>query len=100
MRNGMVKVVGAALVLAVVGRVEAVPPRTVNRDAKLHKFSTTIEKERPQLDEETKRLIAAYRRDPSDANRAALRKKIADNYDKIVERKKAKLEDLKRTAKH
>ena len=99
MKSGIAKVVGAALVLAAVGRVEAAP-RTVNRDAKLHKFSTTIEKERPQLDEETKRLIAAYRRDPSDANRAALRKKIADNYDKIVERKKAKLEELKRTARH
>ena len=99
MRNEIVKVVGAAIILAAVGRAEA-SPRTVNRDAKLHKFSTTIEKERPQLDEETKRLIAAYRRDPSDANRAALRKKIAENYDKIVERKKAKLEELKRTAKH
>ena len=99
MRNEIVKVVGAAIILAAVGRAEA-SPRTVNRDAKLHKFSTTIEKERPQLDEETKRLIAAYRRAPSEANRAALRKKIADNYDKIVERKKAKLEELKRTAKH
>ena len=38
MRNGIVKVVGAALVLAAIGRVEAAP-RTANRDAKLHKFS-------------------------------------------------------------
>ena len=29
--------------------------RQTNPDAKLHRFSTTIEKERPQLDEETKR---------------------------------------------
>lgn len=42
-----------------------------NPDAKLHRFSTTVEKERPQLNQETKDLIAAYRRDPSDANRAA-----------------------------
>ena len=51
------------------------PSRQVNTEAKLHRFSTTIEKERPELDEETKSLIAAYRRDPSDENRKALRLK-------------------------
>ena len=71
-----------------------------NPDAKLHRFSTTIEKERPQLNQETKDLIAAYRRNPSDENRAALRKQVAKNNDAIVARKKAKLEELKRTARH
>lgn len=67
--------------------------------AKLHKFSTTVEKERPQLDEETKSLIAAYHKNPCDATRAALEKKVRENYEKIIARKKAKLEDLKKTAK-
>ena len=71
-----------------------------NPEAKLHRFSTTIEKERPQLNQATKDLIAAYRRNPSDENRAALRRQVAKNYDAIVARKKAKLEDLKRTARH
>ena len=71
-----------------------------NPDAKLHRFSTTVEKERPQLNQETKDLIAAYRRNPSDENRAALRRQVAKNYDAIVARKKAKLEELKRTARH
>ena len=71
-----------------------------NPDAKLHRFSMTVEKERPQLNQETRDLIAAYRRDPSDANRAALRKQVAANYDAVVARKKAKLEELKRTARH
>ena len=71
-----------------------------NPDAKLHRFSTTIEKERPQLNQETKDLIAAYRRNPSDENRAALREQVAKNYDAVVERKKSKLEELKRTARH
>lgn len=71
-----------------------------NGEAKQFKFSTTIEKERPELNEETKRLIAAYRRDPSEANRAALRRQVEINYDKVIERKKAKLEELKQTAKH
>ena len=74
--------------------------RQANPEAKLHRFSTTIEKERPQLNQETKDLIAAYRRNQSDENRAALRRQVAKNYDAIVARKKAKLEELKRTAKH
>ena len=74
--------------------------RRPNPEAKLHRFSSTIEKERPQLNQETKDLIAAYRRNPSDANRVALRRQVAKNYDAIVARKKAKLEELKRTARH
>ena len=74
--------------------------RQTNPDAKLHRFSTTIEKERPQLDEETKRLISACQRNPSKENLAALRKQIEKNYDAVVARKKAKLEELKRTARH
>ena len=74
-------------------------PRRANPEAKLHRYSTTIEKERPQLNEETRRLIAAYRRDPSEANRAALKKQVERNYDAVVARKKAKLEELKRTAR-
>ena len=66
--------------------------RRPNSGAKLHRFSTTIEKERPQLNQETKDLIAAYRRNPSDANYVALRKQVAKNYDAIVARKKAKQE--------
>ena len=91
-----IAVAGAAVAAGLV--VEAAP-RRANPDAKLHRFSTTVEKERPQLNEETKKLIAAYRRDPSDENRAALRKQVERNYDAVVARKKAKLEDLKRTAR-
>ena len=50
------------------GRMQA------NPEAKLHRFSTTVEKERPQLNKETRDLIAAYRRDLSDANRVESRK--------------------------
>ena len=71
-----------------------------NPEAKLFKYSTTIEKERPQLNDETKHLIAAYQKNPTQANYNALRKQAEINYDKVVERKKAKLEELKKTAKH
>ena len=62
--------------------------------AKLHRFSTTIEKERPQLNEETKRLIASYRRNPSEANRSAVRIQVVINYFKVLDRIKAMLEVL------
>ena len=86
--------------LAAAAPAQDAPRREANPDAKLHRFSTTVEKERPELDEETKRLIAAFRRNPTEANRAALRAKVAANYDAVVAKKKAKLEELKSDAKH
>ena len=74
--------------------------KQVNPQSKQFKYSTTVEKERPELDEETKRLIAAYRKNPSQANYNALRAKVAKNYDAVVAKKQAKLEELKREAKH
>ena len=77
------------------------PPRRAPADGpKLYRYSKTVEKERPQLDAETKALISAYRRDPSEANRAALEKKVRANYDAVIARKQAKLEELRKTAKH
>lgn len=72
----------------------------INPEARSFKYSTMIEKERPQLNEETKKLIAAYRRNPTEENYAALRKQAEINYDKVVARKKIKLEELKQTARH
>lgn len=65
---------------------------------KAFKFSTTIEKERPELGNETKQLIAAYRRNPTNDNYNALRKQVEINYDKVLARKKAKLAELQKTA--
>ncbi|MCD8024712.1 MAG: formylglycine-generating enzyme family protein [Candidatus Gastranaerophilales bacterium] len=71
----------------------------VNPEAKSFKYSTTVEKERPQLDDVTRGLISAYQKNPTEANKQALRNQIAINYDKVVAKKKAKLEELKQTAK-
>ena len=104
--NTRIRFAATALAVTLTGlaafsaRPDRPPRRAPAEGAKLHRFSTTVEKERPTLDEETKRLISAYRRDPSDANRAALEKKVRDNYDKVIARKKAKLEELKKTARH
>ncbi len=56
------------------------------------------ERRRPQLSEETRRLIAAYQRDPTEANKAALRKQVEADYEKRIERKKEQLAELKRAA--
>ena len=71
----------------------------VNPQAKSFKYSTTVEKERPVLDDITKGLIAAYQKNPTEANKQALRKQIGINYDKVLAKKKAKLAELKQTAK-
>lgn len=84
----------------ITGTVFASSSSTPNEEAKQFKLSTTIEKERPELNDETKKLVSNYRRDPSETNRNALKKQVANNYDKVVDRKKAKLEELKLTAKH
>ena len=71
----------------------------VNPQAKSFRYSTTVEKERPQLDDVTRGLIAAYQKNPTEANKQALRKQIGINYDKVLSKKKAKLAELKQTAK-
>ena len=73
--------------------------RQVNPEAKQFRYSTTIEKERPELNEATKACIAAYRKDPSEENYAALQRQVEANYDAVIARKQAKLEELRLTAK-
>ena len=73
--------------------------RQVNPEAKQFRYSTTVEKERPELNEATKKCIAAYRRNPSEENYEALKQQVEANYDAVIARKKAKLEELRQTAK-
>ena len=61
-----------------------------NENVGQFKYSKTIEKERPQLNETTKALIAKYRRNPSKENLEALRKQVEKNYDEVIARKKGK----------
>ncbi len=62
------------------------------------RFSGDGERRRPQFSEETRKLIAAYHRDPTEANKAALRKQVEADYEKRIERKKEQLAELKRAA--
>ena len=68
----------------------------INKEAKQFKYSTTIEKERPQLNEATKKLIAAYRKNPTKENYNALKKQVELNYDAVI----ARVAGIEKTAKH
>ena len=46
---------------------------------------------RPEFSEETRRLAAVCRRDPSEENRAALKKQIGVDYDRFLKEQRAKL---------
>ncbi len=57
--------------------------------------SDFIEKEQPELTEETKQLISLYKRNPTEENYLNLRAEVIKNYDAVLVRKEAKLAELK-----
>ena len=59
-----------------------------------------VEEERPELDNKTKELLRIYKQNPTDENCQALYDQMGVRYDKVVARKKAKLRELEREAKH
>jgi hypothetical protein len=62
--------------------------------------SPLVEEERPGLNASTKAALVAYQKDPSEENKQALLEQMGTRYDKVVARKKAKLRELEREAKH
>ena len=59
------------------------------------KDSSFVEKEQPELSEETKELISIYQKDPSLDNYLLLKEEVIKNYDAVIDKKEAKLEELK-----
>lgn len=57
--------------------------------------SDFIEKEQPELDEETKRLIALCQSAPTEENYENLRHAVIENYNAVLARKEAKLAELR-----
>ena len=55
-----------------------------------------IEKEQPELKEETKRLIAIYQRQRTEENFLNLREEVIKNYNAVLVKKENKLEELKK----
>ena len=57
--------------------------------------SDFIETEQPELTQETKDLISAYQKSPTEENYLALREMVIANYDAVLDRKEEKLAELK-----
>lgn len=57
--------------------------------------SDFIEKEQPELNEETKQLISLYQRNHTEENYLNLRDMVMENYNAVLDRKEAKLAELK-----
>lgn len=61
----------------------------------MYKNSDFIEKEQPELNDETKQLISAYQKNPTLENYVALREMVIVNYNAVLDKKEAKLAELK-----
>ena len=90
-------IIGIALALLMAFSVLSVSTFALSDGDGMNMFehSDFIEKEQPELDEETKKLISLYQREPSDENYQNLREAVIRNYDAILVRKEEKLAELK-----
>ncbi len=61
----------------------------------MYKNSDFIEKEQPELNDETKQLISAYQKNPTLENYVTLREMVIVNYNAVLDKKEAKLAELK-----
>ena len=86
-------IIGIALALLMAFSVLSVSTFALSDGDGMNMFehSDFIEKEQPELDEETKKLISLYQREPSDENYQNLREAVIRNYDAILVRKEEKL---------
>ena len=56
----------------------------------MYQNSDFIEKEQPELTEETKQLISVYQKNPSEENYQNLRNVFIKNYEAVLAKKEAK----------
>ncbi len=63
--------------------------------ANMYQNSDFIEKEQPELTEQTKQLISLYQKNPTEENYLNLRDEVIKNYNAVLERKEQKLAELK-----
>ena len=67
----------------------------VSNAANMYENSDFIETEQPELNEETKKLISLYQKDPTEQNYINLREMVIENYNAVLDRKEEKLAELK-----
>ena len=68
---------------------------TTDDSSLMYKNSDFIEKEQPTLTDETKQLIATYQRNRTEENYLKLREEVIKNYNAVLVKKEAKLDELK-----
>lgn len=86
----------AVLVVCIALSQAAFAAETSENDGmNMYENSDFIEKEQPELSEETKRLISLYQQNPTEENYRNLRAKVIEDYNAVVERKETKLDELK-----
>ena len=81
----------ALIVLTVLPTSAAAAKKPKTEDDGMNMFdkSDFIEKEQPELTEETKQLISLYKRKPTEENYLNLRAEVIKNYDAVLVRKEA-----------
>lgn len=91
------KVISAVCVicLAAAGVQVNIMPVKADDAMNMYQNSDFIEKEQPELTEETKQLISAYQKNPSEENYQNLRNVVIKNYEAVLAKKEAKLAELK-----
>ncbi len=86
----------AALIACIPLSQTALAAETSENDGmNMYENSDFIEKEQPELSEETKQLISLYQNNPTEENYFNLREKVIEDYNAVVERKETKLDELK-----
>lgn len=81
--------------LLAVFMVSTLTPAPITQAENMYENSDFIETEQPELSEESKQLISLYQKNPTEENYLKLRDNVIDNYNAVLERKEAKLAELK-----
>lgn len=71
-----------------------VPVNATEDSSVMYKNSEFIEKEQPELTEETKKIISAYQKEQSMENYLKLRDEVIKNYNAVLDKKEQKLAEL------
>ena len=82
-------IAAACTMLCLVPSLSALPASAETDTDTMNMFQNSdfIEKEQPELTDETKQLISLYQRNPTQENYLNLRSIVIDNYNAVLDRK-------------
>ena len=94
MKNLKIKLFFVIIFIIVYSLSTCICVYAVNDESLMYKNSDFIEKEQPELTDETKKLISAYQKEQSMDNYLKLRDEVIKNYNAVLDRKEQKLAEL------